>query len=209
MSVSFFDARRLAVAFVGLFLLALPILSGCNTLKGGDSESDEYQSAMAERMLKNMHKNLQNHLINSICVLAVVDNSMGGSGAEEEAGEEGETSEQAMLRRERIVRAAITSNLVHNSKLRVVDAPQSLINEYHKLLQDKNANALSEDEAKRAGEQLNVLAVITAFVEDEGRRISITATATESGKVVFSEILVNWNYEKKTTDEKGEAASTK
>ncbi len=185
---------------VPVIVCALLFANSCNNTPAEALTPDE----TAKRSLSTMVENLNKHLLYSVCVLAVVDNSPQVQGeAAGGANGAGETASglDAGKRRERLVRSAIASVLVRNARLSVVDAPRTIIDDYYTIIRDKNANALSPEEAKRAGSLLAVQCVVTAFVEDEGRRVSVAATATETGKVVYQDILVGWNYEKKTEGE--------
>lgn len=190
----------LALFFAAILLAA----AGC---KGGDETADLTPEEQSEQSLKNLSKSLTKHLLHRISVLTVVDNSVeedsAAPGAAPPPGgteESGERSEKA-LRRERLVRAALVSSLVKNSKFNIVAPSREIIMEFDAILREKNANSLSVDEARKAGEMLSVRAVITAFVEDEGKRIDLSATSTETGKVVFHDILVDWNYAKESAGE--------
>ena len=192
-----------------LFALALLAAVGCN-LAGGKDDAKKGTVEEVEQLLATLQVNLQKHLLETVCVLVVVDNTPDDAAGATAAGGEELTPEQlaaraleARLRRERLVRAELTSVLVRNTQLKAVDPPQVIIDEYYKLLKDKNANALSAEEAKKAGDFLRVQALITAFIEDEGKKINVVATQAEDGKVVFNEILVDWNFEKSTGAETG------
>ena len=63
------------------------------------------------------------------------------------------------------------------------------------------------EEAKKAGDSLKAQALITAFIEDAGKKVNVVATSAADGKVVFNEILVDWNYEKSTQKEAAAGAA--
>lgn len=192
-------ARLYRLAATIMLALALVVCSSCDNQPAEPLTPDE----AAKRSLGTMVDSLNKHLLYSVCVLAVVDNSAPASA---EAPGTADTGGQASgaetgKRRERLVRSALASVLVKNARLSVVDAPRTAIDDFYSILKEKNANALSPEEARRAGNLLSVQCVVTAFVEDDGQRVSVAATATETGKVVYQEILVGWNYEKRTEDE--------
>jgi hypothetical protein len=181
----------LAVVFAQL----ITFLISCNQKNSGTEQSGEQLSLAAEKSLQAMQVNLQKNLLDTVTVLAVVDNTV----LKTDEGAEPVTPEQQKedrMRRERLVRAALTSNLVRNTKLRIVNPPQALIDEYYGILKSKNANALSAEEAKKAGDALGVSAIVTAFLEDEGKKINVVATCISDGKVIFNETLVGWDFEK-------------
>jgi hypothetical protein len=203
--------RRVTAAAAAMLACALTFaLGACN--KG--EETPLTPAEQSEASLKELSSSLLKNLHKTISVLAVVDHAApaaaGAQGGEPAVGATGQDSAIATsLARERIVRAALTSVLVGNSKFVVIDPPDTVIREFYQILSDKNANALSVDEARRAGIALSVDAVVTAFVEDDGKRVDVAATSTETGKVVFHEILVDWDYKKLTDEEKSAQAENK
>lgn len=195
-----FAGVRFGLTAAILLAFSLSLFFACTNQPAEPETPDE----IAKKSLATLVDSLNKHLLYSVCVLAVVDNSapqsadsvIGNAGAESSS-----SGNDSAKRRERLVRSAIASVLVKNARLSVIDAPRSLIDDYNKIIHDKNANALSQEEAKRAGNLLAVQCVITAFVEDDGQRVSVAATSTETGKVVYQDILVGWNYEKKSEGE--------
>ena len=209
--MTIFETRWLTKSAAGLALpailaCALLTIASCNK---GEGDAAGEATAEVDQLLTTLQINLQKHLCETVCVLVVVDNTTDDAAtAGAAAGAEELTPEQlkaraaeARLRRERLVRADLTSVLVRNAEIKAVDAPQVVIDEYYKLLKDKNANALSAEEAKKAGDSLKAQALITAFIEDAGKKVNVVATSAADGKVVFNEILVDWNYEKSTGEE--------
>jgi len=212
--MTIFATRWLTKSAAGLALpailaCALMAIASCNK---GEGDAAGEATAEVDQLLTTLQVNLQKHLCETVCVLVVVDNSpedaTSAAGGEELTPEQLTTrAAEARLRRERFVRAELTSVLVRNADLKAVDPPQVVIDEYYTLLKDKNANALSAEEAKKAGDSLKAQALITAFIEDAGKKVNVVATSAADGKVVFNEILVDWNYEKSTQKEAAAGAA--
>jgi hypothetical protein len=178
-------------------LLAACLAASCN-LTGGEEPTGN------ELKLLNLDKVMLREQITTVTIAAVVYLN----GKPEVAPAEGEaaapppaaaaaeetdpTKRPDLLERE--VLEALSAYVVGNTRFIVYAAPDEMEEKARGIILKRNANAVPAQQARELAATAGVNAVITATVEAEGKRVNFALYSGDTGRILYSDTLVDWDF---------------
>jgi len=126
-----------------------------------------------------------------IAVLSVVDSSALTLNAE------GSNVDQPLdsdaLRRERLVHQSISSALVTNALIEVIQPEQASLDKARSEIIAVNSAALSAPLAEELGQHLGAEILICALIDRGGAEVNIVAQRARDGKLVYHDTIKDWD----------------
>jgi hypothetical protein len=126
-----------------------------------------------------------------VAVLAVVDST-----ALEQAGETagaGQPLDTEAMRRERLVHQALSSALVNNALIEVIQPEQASLDQARGEMIAVNSAALSAPTAEQLGENLGAEILICALIDRNGAEVNVVAQRASDGKLVYHDTIKDWD----------------
>jgi hypothetical protein len=172
---------------------ALALMAGCALLAKPVDPAEKISRQLNQLQVdieEGIHGNEPVH----VAVLGILDTAA-LSAPNPDAGK-AKPPEQASLeeawRRERVIRQELSSILVKNRLLALVQPTQLQIDEARDAMIAGNSAALNEDLVKKLGSLLASEYLICAFSDDEGKAVSLVAQRSSDGVVIYQETLKDW-----------------
>jgi hypothetical protein len=126
-----------------------------------------------------------------VAVLAVVDST--ALAQESETAAAGQPLDSEALRRERLVHQALSSALVNNALIEVIQPEQASLDQARGEMIAVNSAALSAPTAEQLGEHLGADILICALIDREGAEVNVVAQRASDGKLVYHDTIKDWN----------------
>jgi len=126
-----------------------------------------------------------------VAVLAVVDST--ALGQEGETAGAGQPPDTAALRRERLVHQALSSALVNNALIEVIQPEQASLDQARSEMIAVNSAALSAPTAEQLGEHLGAEILICALIDRGGAEVNVVAQRASDGKLVYHDTIKDWD----------------
>lgn len=178
-------------------LIAACLAAACN-LTGGEEPTGN------ELKLLNLDKVMLREQIAAVTIAAVV--SLNGkpatAPAEGEAAapppaaatdeETDPTKRPDLLERE--VLEALSAYVVGNTRFTVYAAPDEMEEKARGIIVKRNANSVPAQQARELAATAGVDGIITVTVEAEGKRVNFSLYSGDSGRLLYSDTLVEWDF---------------
>jgi len=146
-----------------------------------------------EDKLLNLDRVLLREKLFTVCTAAVV--YLDGAAAGEAAVEEEEAGERYRPDKlEREVVEAFHNYLVGNVRFTVYAAPDEVEQKARAIIVARNANVIPAQQARELAATTGVEAIVTLTVEEQGRRVNFALYSGRSGRLLYAETLVNWDF---------------
>jgi hypothetical protein len=168
-------------------LLAAVSLATCNNV------SSVTEPLTNEEKLLNLDRTMLRERLSSLCIAAVVylNGAQADAAAAPAAGEASTTDPRSL---EREVLEALNNYIVGNTKFQVFAAPDDLEKKARGLITGRNANVIPAQQARELAATAGVDCIITVSVETDGKRVNFAIYSGETGRLLYSETLVDWDF---------------
>ena len=126
-----------------------------------------------------------------VAVLSVVDSTALTQASAGSAADQ--TLEPEALRRERLVHQAISSALVSNLLIEVIQPEQASLDQARAELIAVNSAALSAPTAEELGQHLGAEVLVNALIDRAGAEVNIVAQRASDGKLLYHDTIKDWD----------------
>jgi hypothetical protein len=176
---------RLAALLV--IALASVALVTCN--KAADSNAP----LSNEEKLLNIDRTLLREKLTRVCIASVVNlnSDQAAAGGAPAATGEAAVDPKAL---EREVLESMSSYIVGNTRFTVFAAPDEMEKKARELIVARNANVIPAQQARELAATAGVDCIITVSVETDGKRVNFAVYSGETGRTLYSETLVDWDF---------------
>ena len=178
-------------------LLAAACMATSCTIAGGEAPTGN------ELKLLNLDKVMLREQLTTVTIATVV--YLNGKPDEDREAAPPATDENDPTKRpdllEREVLEALSAYVVGNTRFVVYAAPDEMEEKARGIIVKRNANIIPAQQARELAATAGVDAVITATVEAEGKRVNFALYSGDSGRMLYSETLVDWDFHLAATTE--------